>query len=121
MLREAVARGPLRGVIHAFSGDRDFAEACLDLGMHISLAGPVTYTNKKFEPLRSAAEIVPDDRLLIETDSPYLVPHPLRGKEKRNEPALIRHTAAALAELRSADVEEFVATTTANARTLFRI
>ena len=121
MLREAVARGPLRGVIHAFSGDRAFAEACLDLGMHISLAGPVTYTNKKFEPLRLAARIVPDERLLIETDSPYLVPHPLRGKEKRNEPALMRHTAVALAELRGADIEEFVAATTANARALFRL
>ena len=121
MLREAVARGPLRGVIHAFSGDQGFAEACLDLGMYISLAGPVTYTNKKFESLRSAARIVPDDRLLIETDSPYLVPHPLRGKQKRNEPALMRHTAEGLAELRGVSVEELDAQTTANARALFAL
>lgn len=121
MLRQAVARGPLRGVIHAFSGDQEFAEACLDLGMHISLAGPVTYTNKKFESLRSAAKIVCADRLLIETDSPYLVPHPLRGKQKRNEPALMRHTAEGLAELRGVAVEELVAQTTANARALFRL
>ena len=119
MLREAVARGPLRGVIHAFSGDVAFAEACLDLGMHISLAGPVTYTNKKFDPLREAALVVPDDRLVIETDSPYLVPHPLRGKRKRNEPALMRHTAERLAELRRVEVETFIAQTTANARSLF--
>lgn len=119
MLREAVARGPLRGVIHAFSGDQGFAEACLALGMYISLAGPVTYTNKKFEPLRSAARIVPDDRLLIETDSPYLVPHPLRGKQKRNEPALMQHTATQLAESRGVPVEELVAQTAANARALF--
>ena len=116
MLREAVARGPLRGVIHAFSGNEDFAAACLDLGMHISLAGPVTYTNKKFESLRSAAKIVPADRLLIETDSPYLVPHPLRGKQKRNEPSLMRHTAAGLAELRGMPVDDLIAQTTANAR-----
>lgn len=121
MLRQAVARGPLRGVIHAFSGDREFAEACLDLGMHISLAGPVTYTNKKFEPLRSAAKIVPEDRLLIETDSPYLVPHPLRGKQKRNEPALMQHTAERLAELRGTSFGELVTQTTANARALFAV
>ena len=121
MLREAVARGPLRGVIHAFSGDREFAEACLDLGMHISLAGPVTYTNKKFEPLREAARMVPDDRLLLETDSPYLVPHPLRGKQKRNEPALMQHTAEGLAKLRGVGVEELAAQTTATAKALFRI
>jgi TatD DNase family protein len=121
MLRQSVARGPLKGVIHAFSGDQAFAEACLDLGMHISLAGPVTYTNKKFELLRVAARVVPDDRLLIETDSPYLVPHPLRGKQKRNEPALIRHTAERLAELRGVPLEELVAQTTTNARALFGI
>jgi TatD DNase family protein len=121
MLREAVARGPLRGVIHAFSGDQSFAEACLDLGMHISLAGPVTYTNKKFESLRAAAKVVPEDRLLIETDSPYLVPHPLRGKQKRNEPALMQHTAEGLAELRGVSVEELAAHTAANARALFAV
>ena len=119
MLREAVARGPLRGVIHAFSGDEEFAAACLDLGMHISLAGPVTYTNKKFESLRRAARMVPADRLVIETDSPYLVPHPLRGKQKRNEPALLRYTAEGLAALRGVSVEELIAQTTANARALF--
>ncbi len=121
MLREAVARGPLRGVIHAFSGDQSFAEACLDLGMHISLAGPVTYTNKKFESLRAAAKVVPEDRLLIETDSPYLVPHPLRGKQKRNEPALMQHTAEGLAELRGVSAEDLVAQTAANARALFAV
>lgn len=121
MLRQAAARGALRGVIHAFSGDERFATACLDLGMHISLAGPVTYTNKKFRALRSAAKVVPDDRLLIETDSPYLVPHPLRGKQKRNEPALIRHTVEGLAELRGTSTAELVARTTANARELFGI
>ena len=121
MLREAFARGLLRGVIHAFSGDRAFAEACLDLGMHISFAGPVTYTNRKFEPLREAVKIVPPDRLLIETDSPYLVPHPLRGRQKRNEPALLRHTTECLAELRGIAVAQLRIQTAANARELFRV
>lgn len=121
MLREAAARGPLRGVIHAFSGDSQFAQACLDLGMHVSLAGAVTYRNKKFAALHEAAKIVAADRLLIETDSPYLVPHPLRGKQPRNEPALIAHTVARLAELRGTTPGQLIAQTTANARSLFGI
>ncbi len=119
MLRQAVDRAPVSGVLHAFSGDESFAAACLELGLYISLAGPVTYTNKKFESLRAAAKSIPDDRLLIETDSPYLVPHPLRGKQKRNEPANLTHTARRLAELRDCPVDELAALTTANARRLF--
>jgi TatD DNase family protein len=121
MLREASARGPLSGVLHAFSGERSFAEECVELGLHVSFAGAVTYQNKKFEPLRHAAITIPDDRILIETDSPYLVPHPLRGKEKRNEPANVAHTAQCLAELRGVSVEMLAEQTTANARRLFRI
>ncbi len=120
MLRQAVDRAPISGVLHAFSGDESFAAACLELGLYISLAGPVTYTNKKFESLRAAARSIPDDRLLIETDSPYLVPHPLRGKQKRNEPANLLHTARRLAELRGCSIDELAALTTANARRLFR-
>lgn len=119
MLREAVDRAPISGVLHAFSGDRSFAAECLDLGLHVSLAGPVTYTNKKFETLREAARSISDDRLLVETDSPYLVPHPLRGKQKHNEPANLIHTARRLAELRNCPLEELAAQTTANARRLF--
>ncbi len=119
VLREAVDRAPISGVLHAFSGDESFAAACLELGLYVSLAGPVTYTNKKFEVLRAAARSIPDDRLLIETDSPYLVPHPLRGKRKRNEPANLIHTARRLAEFRDCPVEELAALTTANARRLF--
>ena len=121
MLREAVARGPLRGIIHAFSGDAAMAAECVGLGFHISFAGNVTYTNKKFEALRDAAKAVPDDRLLIETDSPYLVPQIFRGKQRRNEPANVVHTAAMLAELRGVPVEQIAALTTANARRLFRM
>jgi len=120
MLREAARRRPLRGVIHAFSGDWAFAQACLELGLFLSFAGSVTYSNKKFIPLREAARQVASDRLLVETDSPYLTPHPLRGKEKRNEPAHLSLIALALAELRGQSVEELAAQTTGNAKTLFR-
>jgi TatD DNase family protein len=119
ILHAATARGPLRGFIHAFSGDAAFAAECLALGFYISFAGNVTYTNKKFEPLRAAAKTIPDDRLLIETDSPYLVPQVFRGKQKRNEPINVMHTAAFLAELRGVAVERLAAITTANACRLF--
>src|SRR3972149_1920736 len=89
VLRQAAANAPLRGILHAFSGDARMAAECVDLGLHISFAGNVTYKNKKFESLRGAALAVPMDRLLIDTDSPYLTPEPLRGKQKRNEPAWV--------------------------------
>lgn len=119
MLREAAARKPLAGVLHAFSGEPSLAEACLELGLHLGFAGAVTYKNKKFAPLREVATRVPDDRLLIETDSPYLVPHPLRGKQKRNEPANVVHTARCLAKLRGQSLDDLTAATSANARRLF--
>ena len=121
MLRSAAVRGRLRGVLHAFSGDAATAAAAVELGFFVSFAGNVTYTNKKFAGLRAAAAAVPADRLLVETDSPYLVPHPLRGKLKRNEPAMVVHTAECLARIRGADLETFAAQTAANARALFRI
>ena len=121
MLREAARRGRLSGVLHAFSGDRTFAGECLALGLCISFAGAVTYTNKKFGPLRDAARAIPEDRLLIETDSPYLVPHPLRGRHQRNEPALLVLTAQCLAELRGVGLEQLAAQTTANARRVFSL
>jgi TatD DNase family protein len=121
MLREAAARGPLRGVLHSFSSDLAVAEQCMALGLEISFSGAVTYANKKFEPLRAAARAVPGDRLLIETDSPYLIPQPLRGREKRNEPAHLAHTARFLAALRETPPEDLAARTAANARRLFRI
>ncbi len=121
MLRDAAARGPLRGAIHAFSGARAFAEACLALGLFISLAGAVTYTNKKFLLLREAAAAIPGDRILLETDSPYLVPHPLRGKERRNEPSHLVVTLRALAELRGENAEDLACRTSSNARRLFTL
>lgn len=119
MLRAAMHRGPLRGVLHSFSGDRAFAEACLELGLFLSFSGAVTYTNKKFASLREAAAATPADRILLETDSPYLVPHPLRGKEKRNEPAHLVLSAERLAALRGVSIEDLARATTANARRLF--
>ena len=89
--------------------------------MSISFAGQVTYQNKKFATLHEVSKSIPDDRILIETDSPYLVPYPLRGKQKRNEPAQVVRTAAALAELRGTTVEALAALTAANARRLFRL
>jgi len=121
MLREAVGRGPLTGVLHSFSGDEAFAAECLRLGLYISFAGQVTYTNKKFEPLRGVARTIPDDRILVETDSPYLVPHPLRGRANRNEPAHVALTSKCLAELRGVTPDAFAAQTTANARRLLGV
>ena len=121
MLREAVARGPLQAVMHAFSGDVAMAAECLKMGLYVSFAGSSTYTNKKFQPLRDAVASVPADRILIETDSPYLTPEPFRGKQKRNEPGMVVHTAAALAALRGISLEEFDRQTTANARRLFKL
>jgi TatD DNase family protein len=116
MLREAHSRGPLAGVMHSFTGSRAMAEECLALGLYVSFAGMVTY--KKSDELRAIAAIVPDDRILIETDAPYLSPEPVR-KIKRNEPAHVRHTTACLAEVRGVTLEAFAAQTTANARRLF--
>jgi len=119
VLHKALAVGPLRGVVHAFSGDERFAAACMELGLSISLAGSVTYRNRKFEALRQAAAQVPPDRLVLETDSPYLVPEPLRGKHKRNEPANLVHIARRVAELRGTSMEELARQTAENANRLF--
>jgi TatD DNase family protein len=118
MLREAHSRGPLTGVMHSFTGSQAMAEECLAMGLYISFAGMVTY--KKSDELRAIAANVPDDRILIETDSPYLSPEPVR-KIKRNEPAHVVHTADKLAEVRGITLELFATQTTANARRLFRI
>jgi TatD DNase family protein len=115
MLAAARERGPLRGVMHSFTGTAATAEECVKLGLCISFAGMVTF--KKSADLRAVAATVPDDRILIETDSPYLSPHPLRGK--RNEPANLVHTARVLAEVRGISVEQFAQQTAANARALF--
>ena len=117
MLREAAQRGPLQGVMHSFTGTAETAAECVALGLYISFAGMVTF--KKSDELRAVAATVQLDRILIETDSPYLSPHPLRGR--RNEPAHVVHTAACLAAERGLSVEKFAKQTTANAEQLFGI
>jgi TatD DNase family protein len=116
MLREARRRGPLAGVMHSFTGSRAMMEECVAMGLCISFAGMVTY--KKSSELRDIAAAVPADRILVETDSPYLSPEPVR-KIKRNEPAHVRHTAECLANVRGVTLEDFAAQTTANAKRLF--
>jgi TatD DNase family protein len=116
MLREARQRGPLRGVMHSFTGDLAGAQECVELGLYISFAGMVTYP--KSHELRAVAAVVPEDRILIETDSPYLSPHPHRGV-RPNHPALVVHIAACLADVRGVPLEQFASATSRNARALF--
>ena len=112
---EFAARGPVAGVMHSFSGDAATAALCVGFGLHVSFAGMLTY--KTADAVRAAAKVVPLDRLLVETDSPYLAPVPMRGK--RNEPAFVAHTGALLAGVVGVSVAELAAATTANARRLF--
>ncbi|MBX7222952.1 MAG: TatD family hydrolase [Blastocatellia bacterium] len=105
------------GIFHCFSGGPALAEAALDLGFLISFSGNVTF--KKAQELRDIAAWVPLDRMLIETDCPYLTPEPFRGK--RNEPARVREVAAKLGELRGLSVEEIGHFTTGNFRRFFRM
>ncbi|MDP2626064.1 MAG: TatD family hydrolase [Candidatus Rokubacteria bacterium] len=105
------------GVMHCFSGDVEVATRCLDLGLLISLAGPVTYKNARALP--EVARVVPEDRLVVETDCPYLPPHPHRGQ--RNEPAHVAITAARVAELRGTDPDALGEALTRNAARLFHL
>ena len=118
MLREARQRGPLRGVMHSFTGSRAMADECLAMGLYISFAGMVTF--KKSAELRAIAATVPDDRILIETDSPYLTPEPVRKIQAERAGPRPVHTAGCLAEVRGATLEAFAEQTSANARRLFR-
>jgi len=102
---------PSRGIIHCFTGEPSEAGAYLDLGFYVSISGIVTF--KAADNVRRTALYVPDDRILIETDSPFLAPVPLRGKA--NEPAFIRHTCEFLAELRGMSAEDFAELTFSNA------
>jgi TatD DNase family protein len=105
------------GVIHCFTGTEDFGRACLDLGFYISFSGILTFKNA--EPLRAAAKAFPLERLLVETDSPFLAPIPFRGK--KCEPSMVRHTALKLAEIKGVSIEEVAAVTTVNSRRVFRL
>jgi TatD DNase family protein len=113
---EAEAGGAFAFLLHCFSSGRALAEAALAMGGYVSFSGILTFP--KSTALREIARDVPPERLLVETDAPYLAPVPMRGK--RNEPAFVAHTAAVLSELRGLDVAELHALTTRNFRTLFR-
>ena len=105
----------LRGVMHCFSGDEKAARQCLELGFFISFAGQISYP--KSVALRKAAATIPTDRLMVETDCPYLAPQPKRGR--RNEPAFVRYTAETLAEVLGLAFDDVARTTTRNAQRLF--
>ncbi|HEY1964618.1 MAG TPA: TatD family hydrolase [Acidobacteriaceae bacterium] len=105
----------LSGIMHCFSGSVGQAERSLAAGFYLSFAGNITYP--KSQAIRDAAELAPTHRILVETDAPFLAPIPLRGQ--RNEPALMTHTAAALAALRGISLEELANVTTANFKNLF--
>ncbi len=109
--------GAVGGVFHCFSGDWQFARWCLDAGFHLGLDGPVTYP--KSDALREVARRAPLDRLLLETDCPYLPPQSRRGE--RNEPSLLPEIARCVTQLRGLAIEELAAATTANAARLFRL
>jgi TatD DNase family protein len=109
--------GVKKGVFHCFSGGREMAEKAMEMGFHISIAGPVTF--KKAKDLHEIARLIPDTFLLIETDAPYLTPEPFRGK--RNEPSYLVHTATAIAALRGVAPEDIARITTLNAKRLFGI
>jgi TatD DNase family protein len=107
--------GPVRGVMHSFTGDVDTANACVQMGLYVSFAGMITYKNA--DALRAVAARIPVDCLLVETDSPYLAPVPRRGQ--RNEPAFMEHTLVRLAEVRAVPAVDLAAQVTLNARRLF--
>lgn len=116
MLRaEYDRRGPVRGVMHSFAGDWETASACLGMGLYVSFAGMLTYKNAG--ALRQVAAQVPRDRVLVETDSPYLAPVPVRGT--RNEPANVAHTLACLAACQGVDAAEMGRAACENAARLF--
>ncbi|WP_374544635.1 TatD family hydrolase [Rhodoblastus sp.] len=115
ILTEETAKGPFKALLHCFSSSRDLAEAALKLGLYVSFSGIVTFKNS--QELRDIAKDVPLERLLVETDAPFLAPTPHRGKT--NEPAFVAETARVLAEVKGVSREELAAITTANAQRLF--
>lgn len=115
ILRDEMGKGAYPGVIHCFTASGEFADIALELGLFISISGIVTFKNAA--ELRATAERIPEDRLLIETDSPFLAPVPHRGKSC--EPAFVADTARYLAEIRGVSVEHLAARTTENFYRLF--
>jgi TatD DNase family protein len=110
-------QGPVQGVMHCWGGNPEETQAFLNLGLFISFSGTVTF--KKAEAIQASARMVPSDRLLVETDCPFLAPVPQRGK--RNEPAFVYHVAEQVARLRGISLEALAQQTVDNARHLFRL
>jgi TatD DNase family protein len=110
ILEEEMARGRFPAVLHCFTGGEGLARRGLDLGLYVSFSGILTF--KKSQALRDVAAMVPLDRVLVETDAPYLAPGPLRGR--RNEPAYVTHTAAELARIKGVHEQELARATTEN-------
>jgi len=117
VLQAEAANGPFSGLMHSFCGGADTAAICVQLGLHISFAGMLTF--RKNEDLRAVALSVPKDRLLVETDAPYLAPLPNRGK--RNEPSWVRFTCDCLAQVHQVTPDEMARQTTENAKRLFAL
>lgn len=115
ILTEEMGKGAFTGVLHCFTGTLDLARKGMDLGLHVSISGIVTFKNAK--DLQAVAQAIPLDRLLIETDAPFLAPVPHRGRIC--EPAFVADTARFLAELRGQSIEQLAAATSANFRSLF--
>ena len=118
LLGQQTKSGRINGIMHSFTGRWETAQTCLRWGMYVSFAGMLTF--KKSNDLREIAAKIPADRLLIETDSPYLTPHPYRGK-RPNHPAMVVHTAQCLADVRGVTLQEIGELTTQNAKRLFGI
>jgi TatD DNase family protein len=120
VLQEINAESPLepvRGVMHCWAGNPEETQWFVDLGMYISFSGVVTFKNA--HDLHESAKVVPSDRILVETDCPFLAPVPKRGK--RNEPAYVLHVAESVAKLRDVDLETLATQTTKNACALFAL
>jgi len=115
ILGEEQEKGPFTGVLHCFSSTLELAETAIEMGLYISFSGVVTF--KKTEELRATAAALPLDRVLVETDAPYLAPVPKRGK--RNEPSYVAYTASEVARVRAMDSEAFAEATTDNFFRLF--
>jgi len=115
ILHEEFAKGPFPGLIHCYSTSRELAEKSLEIGFYISLSGIVTF--KSAGGLRDTIKDLPIEKILVETDAPYLAPEPKRGKS--NEPAFVKYTAAAVAELKGISFDDLVSATTSNFFRLF--
>ena len=116
ILTEAYRQKPFKGELHCFSSSAELCKAALDIGFYISASGIITF--KKSEELRKIFAEVPNDKLLIETDAPYLAPVPHRGQ--RNEPAFVVHTAEVLAQIKKMSITEIAQLTTNNFLSLFK-